>query len=80
MVHPLGEEDGQYAKRQYGFEYDRFLMFLKKFMMILRKMYLIVVNVLIINGIKMMDTYKTEYPDLYSGIIPKIQMMNILLM
>lgn len=68
---PLGEEDGQYAKRQYGFEYDNFFVpeevyddFKKNVFNRGKRAY----N----KWNKMMDTYKTEYPDLYQELFQNI--------
>ena len=68
---PLGEEDGQYAKRQYGFEYDNFFVpeevyddFKKNVFNCGKRAY----N----KWNKMMDTYKTEYPDLYQELFQNI--------
>ncbi|NJE43695.1 transketolase [Massilimicrobiota sp. SW1139] len=73
IVHgaPLGEEDGQYAKRQYGFEYDNFFVpeevyddFKKNVFNRGKRAY----N----KWNKMMDTYKTEYPELYQELFQNI--------
>lgn len=68
---PLGEEDGQYAKRQYGFEYDNFFVpeevyddFKKNVFNRGKRAY----N----KWNKMMDTYKTEYPELYQELLQNI--------
>lgn len=68
---PLGEEDGQYAKRQYGFEYDNFFVpeevyddFKKNVFNRGKRAY----N----KWNKMMDTYKTEYPELYQELFQNI--------
>lgn len=68
---PLGEEDGQYAKRQYGFEYDNFFVpeevyddFKKNVFNRGKRAY----N----KWNKMMDTYKTEYPELYQELFRNI--------
>ena len=68
---PLGEEDGQYAKRQYGFEYDNFFVpeevyddFKKNVFNRCKRAY----N----KWNKMMDTYKTEYPELYQELFQNI--------
>ena len=68
---PLGEEDGQYAKRQYGFEYDNFFVpeevyddFKKNVFNRGKRAY----N----KWNKMIDTYKTEYPDLYQELFQNI--------
>lgn len=68
---PLGEEDGQYAKRQYGFEYDNFFVpeevyddFKKSVFNRGKRAY----N----KWNKMMDTYETEYPDLYQELFQNI--------
>ena len=68
---PLGEEDGQYAKRQYGFEYDNFFVpeevyddFKKNVFNRGKRAY----N----KWNKMRDTYKTEYPDLYQELFQNI--------
>ena len=68
---PLGEEDGQYAKRQYGFEYDNFFVpeevyddFKKNVFNRGKRAY----N----KWNKMMDTYKIEYPELYQELFQNI--------
>lgn len=68
---PLGEEDGQYAKRQYGFEYNNFFVpeevyddFKKNVFNRGKRAY----N----KWNKMMDTYKTEYPELYQELFQNI--------
>ena len=68
---PLGEEDVQYAKRQYGFEYDNFFVpeevyddFKKNVFNRGKRAY----N----KWNKMMDTYKTEYPELYQELFQNI--------
>ena len=68
---PPGEEDGQYAKRQYGFEYDNFFVpeevyddFKKNVFNRGKRAY----N----KWNKMMDTYKTEYPELYQELFQNI--------
>lgn len=68
---PLGEEDGQYAKRQYGFEYDNFFVpeevyddFKKNVFNRGKRAY----N----KWNKMTDTYKTEYPELYQELFQNI--------
>lgn len=68
---PLGEEDGQYAKRQYGFEYVNFFVpeevyddFKKNVFNRGKRAY----N----KWNKMMDTYKTEYPELYQELFQNI--------
>lgn len=68
---PLGEEDGQYAKRQYGFECDNFFVpeevyddFKKNVFNRGKRAY----N----KWNKMMDTYKTEYPELYQELFQNI--------
>src|SRR5699024_10958108 len=67
----LGEEDVQYAKRQYGFEYDNFFVpeevyddFKKNVFKRGKRAY----N----KWNKMMDTYKTEYPELYQELFQNI--------
>ncbi|UTY38774.1 transketolase [Allocoprobacillus halotolerans] len=64
---PLGEEDGQYAKKQYGFEYDNFFVpeevyddFKKNVFNRGKRAY----N----KWNKMMDSYKEEYPELYQEL------------
>ena len=68
---PLGEEDGQYAKRQYGFEYDNFF--------VPEEVYDDFKTNVFHRGKhaynkwnKMMDTYKTEYPELYQELFQNI--------
>lgn len=64
---PLGEEDGQYAKKQYGFEYDKFFIpeevyddFKKNVFNRGKRIY----N----KWNKMMESYKEVYPDLYQEL------------
>ena len=64
---PLGEEDGQYAKKQYGFEYDNFFVpeevyddFKKNVFNRGKRAY----N----KWNKMMDSYKEEYPELHQEL------------
>ena len=64
---PLGEEDGQYAKKQYGYEYDKFFIpeevyddFKKNVFNRGKRIY----N----KWNKMMESYKEAYPDLYQEL------------
>ena len=68
---PLGEEDGQFAKKQYGYEYDPFFIpdevykdFQKNVFNRGKRAY----N----KWNKMMDSYKEAYPDLYHELFQNI--------